>query len=648
MNIKNKRSKIQGLTKFVDTILKDPNKYTVDGVDKIIIPNWSIEKEGTLDKAEYFNKIQHNCIYKVYGVRQLENAEEIYDIDISGIKEFGDLDINLLFIPDNTNTSQNLFIRFNEKKYKIMKGKLPILIGDFREEEIIGIRLDTLNLRGDIYSIMSQIEDTLISTSKINSLSANMGKVLQDTKFSSDGGEIGLSEGKNVVITNTKKDNYTYNLSLYNPEMESEKSTGIQFGKSNSPYNCGEISYYKGETDSSNKIKIGFNSKNDILSIQSNSTINLNGPMIMSKDSYLKFSYSTGENQDGGRIGARLFDSGLNIVGIRTEANAASGVEGRVISTWGNIIQRQNTDQIKLGRHPNHDMEAATKWSSENLKKLDVSDSTNRFGGRIFTKSQDNDVNTTNRSLQASTLDGRFLGYFDFIKTGDMFGKNEGKIAMNISAGGYGDKKVFETVLAATPGVYFNGVVSVAGLTNRSMLVTKENVKPFDGVSVENFLNIQPIEYDKILPEIRGLSQELIDAQNKERHKIGFAYENIKSLELTGATDGKEEDFTGGFDSVALLALNTVMLQKVVMLLSDKGFNLDNTGIKNKKNNLPEVDSIQYRKFIQEEHDKIQEQHEDKEESSQCKYKKEELESLISIKNGELEDLKAIYRSVRV
>ncbi|MGL5054451.1 MAG: hypothetical protein ACRC54_02035 [Fusobacteriaceae bacterium] len=602
------KTQVEGLTKFVDTILKDPNKYSVDGVDKIIIPNWSIEKEGTLDKAEYFNKIQKNCIYKVYGSREMENTEEIYDINISGMVEFGDLDINLLFIPDKVNTTQNLFIRFNKKKYKIMKGKLPILIGDFRVEGIIGIRLDVANLTADIYSILSQTEDILTSTSKMNSLSANMGKILQDTKFSNDGGEIDLSQEKKVTITNRKKAEYTYSLALYNPEMEAGNYTGIQIGKSNSPYNCGEISYYKGKDDSSNKMNFGFNTINSILNIKSNNTIALNGFTTIGRGFYLKFPYATGESQDDGRIGARLFDSGLNIVGIRTEATAIHGTEGRVISTWGNIIQRQSTDQIKLGRHPNSDMEAATKWSSENLKKLIVSSPTEMLGGRIFTKAQDNNINTTNRAFQSETLDGKFLGYFDFTKTGERDGKNEGKISMNISAGGYGDKKIFETVLAATPGIYFEGGVSVASLTNRSMLVTKENVKSFNGISVENFLNIQPIEYDKILPEIKGLPQELIDAQNIERHKIGFAYENIKSLELIGAIDGKEENYTGGIDSVALLALNTAMLQKVVTLLSDQGFNLDTTEIKNKKNKLPEVDTIQYRKFIQEEYDKLQEQ----------------------------------------
>jgi hypothetical protein len=135
--------------------------------------------------------------------------------------------------------------------------------------------------------------------------------------------------------------------------------------------------------------------------------------MVWTQGRSARFIHAEMADTGDGKIGARLYNAGLNIVGVRTEAAAAAGVAGREISAWGYITQRQNTDQIRLGRDPTAALEAATKQYSDN----------NLYAGQTFNTAVDlntvvpptyrpgiyglsNGVGITNRP----TADGGFIG----------------------------------------------------------------------------------------------------------------------------------------------------------------------------------------------------------------------------------------------
>ena len=112
---------------FTDKLTSEPTKYEVSDIgggnteEKEIAFAGAVTQAGTKNKAEYFNNIQKNLLYKVEGIRAIEGINEKYDIAITGSSSFSLFEYQFLFVPDVTNTHSgvNSILRFNTAEYQI-------------------------------------------------------------------------------------------------------------------------------------------------------------------------------------------------------------------------------------------------------------------------------------------------------------------------------------------------------------------------------------------------------------------------------------------------------------------------------------------------------------------------------------------------
>ena len=130
------------LKKFVDTLAKFPTRFRINNEQKEVVQDWEIVEEGTKDKAEYFNEIQKNGLYREKAIKTIEESKEIYDINILGIEEFGNFNANILIGFDTGNISEQPQLRLNKEKYNLVSKVGNLKIGDIKNGDIFLIELD--------------------------------------------------------------------------------------------------------------------------------------------------------------------------------------------------------------------------------------------------------------------------------------------------------------------------------------------------------------------------------------------------------------------------------------------------------------------------------------------------------------------------
>jgi len=129
----------RNIQNFSDKLTSEPNKYEIRDVgggneeNKEIEFIGSVTQAGTKNKAEYFNNIQKNGLYKIQGIRAIEGLDEKYDIAITGSSSVTVFEYQFILIPDvtNTNSGSNVLLRFNAVEYTIK------IEGDGVERDVI-------------------------------------------------------------------------------------------------------------------------------------------------------------------------------------------------------------------------------------------------------------------------------------------------------------------------------------------------------------------------------------------------------------------------------------------------------------------------------------------------------------------------------
>ena len=160
------------------------NKYIIkeDGNGKSTIdfsPD-EVFKPGTPVGAEILNEIQKNGLYQLSGIKNTVAEEDIYDCSLEGIDTFEFEELNILLKPDKNSEKENVFIKLNEIKYKIISNT-----GNTSEifaNQNTGLTLKKSTLQAIKWDMSVPVVDNLKTQDSKKALSANMGYELENKK----------------------------------------------------------------------------------------------------------------------------------------------------------------------------------------------------------------------------------------------------------------------------------------------------------------------------------------------------------------------------------------------------------------------------------------------------------------------------------
>lgn len=138
------------IKKFQDLQVEHPQRYEVtdnagtENLKTIKFSPGKVYQEGTKETAVIFNNIQKNGLYTVIGTRVIEGTEEIYDVELEGLEEFGIFDINLQLVANSKNTTNSPKLRILNEKYSFVNNYGTISIGDLAVNNIYIVKIDTV------------------------------------------------------------------------------------------------------------------------------------------------------------------------------------------------------------------------------------------------------------------------------------------------------------------------------------------------------------------------------------------------------------------------------------------------------------------------------------------------------------------------
>jgi microcystin-dependent protein len=138
------------IKKFQDLQVEHPQRYEVtdnagtENLKTIKFSPGKVYQEGTKETAVIFNNIQKNGLYTVIGTRVIEGTEEIYDVELEGLEEFGIFDINLQLVANAKNTTNSPKLRILSEKYSFANNNGTISIGDIVANNIYIVKINTV------------------------------------------------------------------------------------------------------------------------------------------------------------------------------------------------------------------------------------------------------------------------------------------------------------------------------------------------------------------------------------------------------------------------------------------------------------------------------------------------------------------------
>lgn len=138
------------IKKFQDLQVEHPQRYEVtdnagtENLKTIKFSPGKVYQEGTKETAVIFNNIQKNGLYTVIGTRAIEGTEEMYDVELEGLEEFGIFDINLQLVVNAKNTTNSPKLRLLNEKYSFVNNNGTISIGDLAANNIYIVKIDTV------------------------------------------------------------------------------------------------------------------------------------------------------------------------------------------------------------------------------------------------------------------------------------------------------------------------------------------------------------------------------------------------------------------------------------------------------------------------------------------------------------------------
>ena len=201
------------IKKFQDLQVEHPQRYEVtdnagtENLKTIKFSPGKVYQEGTKETAVIFNNIQKNGLYTVIGTRVIEGTEEIYDVELEGLEEFGIFDINLQLVANSKNTTNSPKLRILNEKYSFVNNYGTISIGDLAVNNIYIVKIDTVKktafltesdkLQKGTYTKTASDLNTEIS--KIASTTQS-GRIIVGDHLTID--EAGRLSGKKVDLSN--------------------------------------------------------------------------------------------------------------------------------------------------------------------------------------------------------------------------------------------------------------------------------------------------------------------------------------------------------------------------------------------------------------------------------------------------------------
>lgn len=138
------------IKKFQDLQVEHPQRYEVtnntggENLKTIKFSPGKVYQEGTKETAVIFNNIQKNGLYTAIGTRVIEGTEEIYDVELEGLEEFGIFDINLQLVANSKNTTNSPKLRILNEKYSFVNNNGTISVGDLTTNNIHVVKIDTV------------------------------------------------------------------------------------------------------------------------------------------------------------------------------------------------------------------------------------------------------------------------------------------------------------------------------------------------------------------------------------------------------------------------------------------------------------------------------------------------------------------------
>lgn len=150
------------ITKVIDAEFVGANKYNVGGrVVEINHAPDSILQAGTAIGSELMNEIQKNCIYSVLSVRKIEGQKEIFDINIEGANVFDFETLQVLLNVNESNSSENCYIRLANTEYKINSIKANDIKQNSPSIFILNKTTQTADFVGFVRSELEQVKREL-------------------------------------------------------------------------------------------------------------------------------------------------------------------------------------------------------------------------------------------------------------------------------------------------------------------------------------------------------------------------------------------------------------------------------------------------------------------------------------------------------
>ena len=240
------------IKKFQDLQVEYPQRYEVtdnagtENLKTIKFSPGKVYQEGTKETAVIFNNIQKNGLYTVIGTRVIEGNEEIYDVELEGLEEFGIFDINLQLVANSKNTTNSPKLRILNEKYSFVNNNGTISVGDLTTNNIHVVKIDTVKKtafligsdkldKGTYPGNASDLNDEI---SKIAS-TTQLGRIKVGTNLRID--ENGFLHGNPDVDISGKMDKYkdvTSIISDYDDIIEDGFyiARGSEQGIKNAPY----------------------------------------------------------------------------------------------------------------------------------------------------------------------------------------------------------------------------------------------------------------------------------------------------------------------------------------------------------------------------------------------------------------------------
>jgi hypothetical protein len=226
------------IKKFQDLQVEHPQRYEVtdnagtENLKTIKFSPGKVYQEGTKETAVIFNNIQKNGLYTVIGTRVIEGAEEIYDVELEGLEEFGMFDINLQLISNAKNTTSSPKLRILNEKYSFINNLGTIRIGDLTTNNIYIVKIDTIKKTA-----------FLMESNKLDkgTYSGNAGdlKAEIDGKVSKSGdtmtGVLTISAPKypEIIFNDPDLAAVGYNVNGKSAYLRAAKSTGLNIYENN-------------------------------------------------------------------------------------------------------------------------------------------------------------------------------------------------------------------------------------------------------------------------------------------------------------------------------------------------------------------------------------------------------------------------------